>query len=418
VTASASATSRASSGSIARATNVPVIARVLERSAPGVTIAPRTNASTTSSSRPPNASRRTASRSETAVAAARVAAKTRYRVSRFAARARTGHRASERRERINESAFAYGEKTSGTVFLYYFGARYYDPRTALWVSPDPILADYLGGSPNGGMYGPSNLGLYTYSWNSPIRLRDPDGRCPTDAGVCEVKDFSYEAAADQLIGMVPIVGPLRDGYRDIRDGNVGGVVVDAAFLAADLYDAGSAIRGTLTAGRIAARGGASIVGREVRAVAAAESRAAASAERAAGEQAAAAAATAPRRVVTGHPAAAEGGTTLHRTGSAPESAADLAADAARSQQNGFPHGVSVNTNPAQLPSIPGRPGTASATRTAFENAGFPVHHTPTQPIRGRGGAITGYGNPGHHTVELPHPVTPQVADRFNAVLRR
>ncbi|MFZ5560159.1 MAG: RHS repeat domain-containing protein [Pseudomonadota bacterium] len=32
-----------------------------------------------------------------------------------------------------------GEETQ----LYYFGARYYDPRTSLWQSPDPILEKYL-----------------------------------------------------------------------------------------------------------------------------------------------------------------------------------------------------------------------------------------------------------------------------------
>jgi len=27
--------------------------------------------------------------------------------------------------------------------LYYYGARYYDPRTSVWQSPDPILAKYF-----------------------------------------------------------------------------------------------------------------------------------------------------------------------------------------------------------------------------------------------------------------------------------
>jgi RHS repeat-associated protein len=31
--------------------------------------------------------------------------------------------------------------------LYYFGARYYDPRTSVWQNVDPILGDYLDPGP-------------------------------------------------------------------------------------------------------------------------------------------------------------------------------------------------------------------------------------------------------------------------------
>jgi RHS repeat-associated protein len=64
--------------------------------------------------------------------------------------------------------------------LYYFGGRYYDPRTSVWQSTDPILAQYLFGKPNGGVYLPANLGLYSYARNTPLKLTDPDGRWPTD----------------------------------------------------------------------------------------------------------------------------------------------------------------------------------------------------------------------------------------------
>jgi RHS repeat-associated protein len=60
--------------------------------------------------------------------------------------------------------------------LYYFGARYYDPKTSVWQSADPILASYMGGKPSGGVWAPSNLSLYSYSWNNPVVFRDPDGR--------------------------------------------------------------------------------------------------------------------------------------------------------------------------------------------------------------------------------------------------
>jgi RHS repeat-associated protein len=61
---------------------------------------------------------------------------------------------------------------------HYFGARYYDPRTSVWMSPDPILASYMRGQVNAGVFAPRNLGLYTYTWNNPMTLRDPDGKTP------------------------------------------------------------------------------------------------------------------------------------------------------------------------------------------------------------------------------------------------
>jgi len=69
--------------------------------------------------------------------------------------------------------------------LYYFGARYYDPRTSVWVSADPILEKYLPttneqGKQNdgeaGGVFLSSNLNLYAYSHQNPVILFDPDGR--------------------------------------------------------------------------------------------------------------------------------------------------------------------------------------------------------------------------------------------------
>src|SRR5712691_9088385 len=75
--------------------------------------------------------------------------------------------------------------------LYYFGARYYDPRTSVWQSTDPIVEKYLpfvrggrelGGDGAGGVFNSSNLALYSYSYQNPVGLKDPDGRCPLCVG--------------------------------------------------------------------------------------------------------------------------------------------------------------------------------------------------------------------------------------------
>lgn len=83
--------------------------------------------------------------------------------------------------------YQYGSKElDEETGFYYYGARYYNPRTNLWQSPDPILSQYIpmtgqDGSElpgGGGVFNSSNLGLYTYTHNRPVVLVDPDGRMP------------------------------------------------------------------------------------------------------------------------------------------------------------------------------------------------------------------------------------------------
>ncbi len=60
--------------------------------------------------------------------------------------------------------------------LYDYGARSYDARMGVWLSPDPILGRYMGGEVNAGVYSVRNLQTYTYSWGNPINIKDPNGR--------------------------------------------------------------------------------------------------------------------------------------------------------------------------------------------------------------------------------------------------
>jgi RHS repeat-associated protein len=87
--------------------------------------------------------------------------------------------------------------------LYYFGARYYDPRTSVWQSPDPILGGLLNGKGNDGVYNPRNLGLYSYAYQNPIRLVDPDGNNPGPVyvpGVFGMADYrTGNAIADNTV---------------------------------------------------------------------------------------------------------------------------------------------------------------------------------------------------------------------------
>jgi len=68
--------------------------------------------------------------------------------------------------------------------LYAFGARYYDPRTSVWQSTDPIMAAYLpdpqkqdsqlpGG---GGIFRAVNMNPFHYGGLNPLIVVDPDGK--------------------------------------------------------------------------------------------------------------------------------------------------------------------------------------------------------------------------------------------------
>lgn len=75
-----------------------------------------------------------------------------------------------------DSAVPYrftGQEWDSETRLYYYGARYYDPRTSLWQNPDPALPRYLSGR---GKREPLNFASYSYAHNSPLTLLDPDGK--------------------------------------------------------------------------------------------------------------------------------------------------------------------------------------------------------------------------------------------------
>ena len=102
------------------------------------------------------------------------------------------------------------------IGMYYFPARYYDPRTSIWQSPDPILAEYLptGNKEHdrnlrgiGGVFNTVNLNLYHYAGQNPIRYIDPTGMCQDELESNKPKLGLIDRLAQLISGGARYYGP-------------------------------------------------------------------------------------------------------------------------------------------------------------------------------------------------------------------
>ncbi|MEU9994643.1 SpvB/TcaC N-terminal domain-containing protein [Streptomyces sp. NPDC050848] len=109
-----------------------------------------------------------------------------------------------------------GKELDQETGYYYHGSRYYDPRKGLWQGTDPALGDYLGGSPNGGVYTPANLSSYAYAINNPLKYTDPTGA---------YLDLAIEVVSIG-IGVTSFVSNVRQGNYWAAAADAAGVVVD------------------------------------------------------------------------------------------------------------------------------------------------------------------------------------------------
>lgn len=75
----------------------------------------------------------------------------------------------EEHKSSNNSPYKFnGKELDEETGWYYYGARYYDARTSVWLSVDPLAEKYPGWSP------------YNYTLQNPVRFIDPNGKGPTD----------------------------------------------------------------------------------------------------------------------------------------------------------------------------------------------------------------------------------------------
>ena len=75
--------------------------------------------------------------------------------------------------------YKFTGKGQDATKLYYYGARYYDPQSSVWLSADPVLGEYLDsvgkGGGDEGVFNSKNLSLYAYCHQNPLNMIDPNG---------------------------------------------------------------------------------------------------------------------------------------------------------------------------------------------------------------------------------------------------
>ncbi|QTY28290.1 RHS repeat-associated core domain-containing protein [Flavobacterium sp. CS20] len=108
---------------------------------------------------------------------------------------------------------------------YYYGARYYNPKTSLWLSVDPLTEKYPEWSP------------YNYTMNNPIRYTDPTGMAPEQSDwipkVNEDGSTSYIAEkgdnASTLASQYDLDQDVADNlYSTMENGEISGSNVKVA----------------------------------------------------------------------------------------------------------------------------------------------------------------------------------------------
>ena len=144
-----------------------------------------------------------------------------------------------------------GKEQDAETGLYYYGARYLDPRAGRWLSGDPALGEYVPSAPVnedakeqnknlpgiGGVFNTTNLHVYNYSINNPVKYSDPDGQVPfmvVTGIIGAVAGAGISIASDMAAG------------NDINWGRAGGAAAAGALVGLTL-GAAAATAATATA---------------------------------------------------------------------------------------------------------------------------------------------------------------------------
>lgn len=81
--------------------------------------------------------------------------------------------------------------------MYYYGARYYDPRISLWMSTDPAQEKF------------PDMTSYGYAFNAPVRFLDYNGMTPEDDEAWAIAEDVYDPGKKQLPGNWRYIGVVK-----------------------------------------------------------------------------------------------------------------------------------------------------------------------------------------------------------------
>ncbi|QQO10708.1 RHS repeat-associated core domain-containing protein [Breznakiella homolactica] len=124
-----------------------------------------------------------------------------------------------------------GKEMDEETGLYYYGARYLDPKMSRWLSTDPAMGEYVPGAPvneevrkrngnlpgMGGVYNYVNLHTYHYAANNPVKYTDPTGmmsefdstyRYSNDKNVKDAASVGYDTPREAAVAMIDAINPI------------------------------------------------------------------------------------------------------------------------------------------------------------------------------------------------------------------
>src|SRR5690606_17058709 len=95
-----------------------------------------------------------------------------------------------------------GKEMDKETGMYYYGARYYDPRLSIFISVDPLAEEFVGWTP------------YHYVHNNPINLIDPTGMAANGWIEWTTKQGDKQMTYDQ--GVDTKEDAIRKGYKNVE----------------------------------------------------------------------------------------------------------------------------------------------------------------------------------------------------------
>ena len=141
-----------------------------------------------------------------------------------------------------------GKELDEETGLYYYGARYLDPKYSRWLSGDPALGEYIPKAPiddeakkhnenlpgMGGIYNTVNLHVYHYAGNNPVKYTDPNGK-------------SLDVV-DNGNGTYTVCGGIENSDKNIYlivNGQRTGDVIGVMFTEPSFFDGGKVVAGAV-----------------------------------------------------------------------------------------------------------------------------------------------------------------------------